>query len=77
MYADSLTLFMWSFRVAIPWDGGTDDLKDKVSLSLSEQRQNPVELIEGTRPAMHHHERQNLLSSTLDRLHMDEVHIQT
>lgn len=68
---------MWGFRVPIAWDGGADDLKDNISFSFSEHGQDPVELEEGTRPAVHHHERKNFLPNTLDGLHVNEMHIYT
>lgn len=66
---------MWCFRVAVAWNGGADDLKDHIWICLSEQGYDPVKLIEGTRPAMNHHERENSLSSLLDRPHVDVMHI--
>lgn len=71
----SLTLNMWGFRVAIAWNGGADDLKDNLVLGLSEHGQDLVKLKEGTRPAVHHHERKNFLPSMLYRLHVNEMHI--
>lgn len=68
---------MRGFREPIAWDGGADDLKDNVAIGFSEHGQDPVELIEGTGPAMHHHETNNFLSNMLDRLHVNEMHIYT
>lgn len=68
---------MWGFRVPIAWDGGADDLKDNITLDLCKHGQDLVELIEGTGPAVHHHERKNLLPNMLDGLHVNEMHIYT
>lgn len=68
---------MRRFRVAIAWNGGANDLKDNIFLSLGEHGQDLVELKEGTWPAMDHHERKNFLANTLDGLRVDEMHIYT
>ncbi len=70
-----LTFFMWCFWVAVAWNGWADDLKDHIWISFSEQGNDLVKLVEGTRPAVNHHKRENCLSSLLDRPHMDEMHI--
>lgn len=68
---------MWGFRVPIAWDGGADDLKDNIFLGVAQHGQDLVELKEGTRPAMHQHERKNFLPNVLDGLHMNVMHIYT
>lgn len=44
---------------------------------LREEWQNPVELIEGSRPPMHEHKRHNLLILTMWWTHMNEVNVQS
>lgn len=44
---------------------------------LSEQRYDLVELIEGARPTVYKHDRQNSLVLAVWRLHVDEVNVQS
>ena len=74
-FTGAVTLFMGSLREAIPRDGRADDLEHQVVLGLCEQGQDPVELIEGTRPAVDQHERHHLLPLTMGRTDTNEVHV--
>ena len=71
----AVTLFMGSLREAIPRDGRADDLEHQVVLGLCEQGKDPVELIEGTRPAVDQHERHHRLPLTVGRTNTNEVHV--
>lgn len=68
---------MRGFWVSVARDWRTYDFKCNTILVPCEKWQNPVELIEGARPSMHEHKRQNLLILMVWWPHMNEVHIQT
>lgn len=73
-----LTFLMWRFRKTVPWDGGTYHLKHKVIWVrwFCQQRDQPVELIEGAGPAMNHYQRNSSASLWhLLRLHMQVMDI--
>lgn len=74
----TVTFLMRCFGEAVTWNGGADHLKDQVTWvgRLGQQRNQPVELVEGAGPTVHHDQRDG--SRTLGHLlglHMEVVDI--